>query len=63
MTGNLFYEELLEENEIGGLAYCGLGPTDAADCVEPPTLPTVDFESNQVSAGGIGYRSVGERLV
>ncbi|MEJ2621759.1 MAG: hypothetical protein P8163_16340 [Candidatus Thiodiazotropha sp.] len=58
-----FYEELLEANEIGRLDYCGIGPSDAADCIDPPNIPTVDFESHQVVAGGIGTRPVDERLV
>jgi hypothetical protein len=58
-----FYEELLEDNEIGRLDFCGIGPIDEAHCIEPPPIPTVDFESNQVIAGGIGARPVEEKLV
>lgn len=59
----IFYQELLEANEIGRLDYCGIGPSDEAYCVEPPPIPTVDFETHQVIIGGVGYRPVEERLV
>jgi hypothetical protein len=58
-----FYETLLENNEIGRLDYCGIGPVDEDYCVEPPSIPVVDFVSNQVIVGGVGWRPSGDRLL
>jgi hypothetical protein len=58
-----FYETLLEQNEIGRLDYCGIGPVDKSSCMDPPPIPVVDFVYNQVIVGGVGWRPMDDRLV